>query len=356
MPGIAPGYNDRGVRLAANNHAAQRYFDGEDPTTAGSVFNAVIQDAGLPNVDADANDLILVNSFNEWHEDTQIEASAVSGFTNVDDSASGSDYTQEKFYEGYGAKYLDILSTTTGGPAQYPIYNGVLGDINQDGTLDASDANSFRSVWATEYSGITASRNCGPMAIGIWIIHGSHGCPSASIRTAGRGHDVPLEQLVPSSWKMVVSRLRISMRRTVVTPLPVAGRFPITGLEFRRNFREFRDPTGWPLRGRHAGRQSSCLSRATTRACTRRPTTRFERATNLHCNLPGPITRAVPRSRRRFTILTVRPHRHGDHHVDAERRDESPFSDSLEHLFAVGLCRRFPGGHRRAKSASSSIH
>ena len=117
VPGISPGYNDRGVRLAANDPAAQRYFEGEDSTTAGSVFNAVIQDAGLGNVDAGVNALILINSFNEWHEDTQIEASSTSGFTNTDDSASGSDYTQARYYEGYGTKYLDILRTTTGGPS-----------------------------------------------------------------------------------------------------------------------------------------------------------------------------------------------------------------------------------------------
>ena len=199
VPGISPGYNDRGVRLPANNPAAQRYFDGEAPTTAGSVFNGVIQSAALPNVDPDTNELILINSFNEWHEDTQIEAAAVSGFTNADDSASGSDYTQGKFYEGYGTKYLDILRTTTGGPAEYAIYNGVFGDVNQDGTLNLQDANAFRSVWSTTSAPDLPLRDIA--AHGDWNLDGTTDLSDAlQLRSAllGAGFDVPLEQLVPS--------------------------------------------------------------------------------------------------------------------------------------------------------------
>ncbi|MEM8677744.1 MAG: DUF5010 domain-containing protein [Planctomycetota bacterium] len=199
VPGISPGYNDRGVRLSANNPAAQRYFDGENPTTAGSVFSAVINDAALPTLDPDAHELMLINSFNEWHEDTQIEATGVSGFTNVDDSPSGLDYTQGKFYEGYGSKYLDILRTQTGGPDSYAIYNGVYGDVNQDGSLNGSDAVAFRAAWGSEYGANTPLRQIA--GHGDWNLDGTTDLADALkmsqvLRDAGT--TVSLEQLTPS--------------------------------------------------------------------------------------------------------------------------------------------------------------
>ena len=50
---------------------------------------------------------MIVNSFNEWHEDTQIEP-AVGDTTNVP-----FDHTQGLHYEGYGTRYLDILREET---------------------------------------------------------------------------------------------------------------------------------------------------------------------------------------------------------------------------------------------------
>lgn len=108
VPGVAPGYNDKAVR--AGNLPAARYFPGEE---FGSVFEAMLNDAALPNTDADINDLILVNSFNEWHEDTQIEASVVGPATNTDDTSTGMELTVGRFYEGYGTRYLDILRNAT---------------------------------------------------------------------------------------------------------------------------------------------------------------------------------------------------------------------------------------------------
>ncbi len=108
VPGLAPGYNDTAVR--AGNLPAARYLPGEE---FGSVMQAMLDDAVLPNTDADINDLILVNSFNEWHEDTQIEASIIGPATNTDDTPSGMDLTGGRFYEGYGNRYLDILRNAT---------------------------------------------------------------------------------------------------------------------------------------------------------------------------------------------------------------------------------------------------
>ncbi len=108
VPGLTPGYNDKAVR--AGNLPAPRYLTGED---FGTTMEAMLEDAVLPHTDVDINDLILVNSFNEWHEDTQIEASVIGPSTNTDDSPSGMDLTVGRFYEGYGNKYLDILRNAT---------------------------------------------------------------------------------------------------------------------------------------------------------------------------------------------------------------------------------------------------
>ena len=59
-----------------------------------------------------AGNILMINSFNEWHEDTQIEPAATAARTNVDDSGQGH-FTEGRFYEGYGDKYLKILRAAT---------------------------------------------------------------------------------------------------------------------------------------------------------------------------------------------------------------------------------------------------
>ena len=85
----------------------------------------------LPNTDADVFDLLMVNSFNEWHEDTQIEPTIVSPATNTDDTPSGKGYTAGYYYEGYGNLYLDILREKT--------LPDIPGDFNRDGRVDLVD-------------------------------------------------------------------------------------------------------------------------------------------------------------------------------------------------------------------------
>jgi len=56
----------------------------------------------------------MITSWNEWHEDTQIEPVVVAPATNKDNSSSGQDYTAGVEYEGYGLRYLDILKEALG--------------------------------------------------------------------------------------------------------------------------------------------------------------------------------------------------------------------------------------------------
>ena len=111
VPGLTPGYNDKAVR--AGNDPAARYLENLPGQQFGTAMEAMLQDAVLPHTDSDINDLILINSFNEWHEDTQIEATVAGQTTNQDDSLSGTDLTVGRYYEGYGNRYLDILRNAT---------------------------------------------------------------------------------------------------------------------------------------------------------------------------------------------------------------------------------------------------
>lgn len=108
VPAVTPGFNDKGVR------------DGHEPVsrklTAGSEFGSLFQamlPKAIPLTDPNLEHLLLVTSWNEWHEDTQIEPVAESPPTSKDDSSTGDGYTRGLEYEGYGTKYLDILKQET---------------------------------------------------------------------------------------------------------------------------------------------------------------------------------------------------------------------------------------------------
>jgi len=73
----------------------------------GSLFLYQLQKA-LPLVDPAVDSMILVNSFNEWHEDTQIEPTAMGGSATEPEMLTGG-----LEYVGYGERYLDILKSQT---------------------------------------------------------------------------------------------------------------------------------------------------------------------------------------------------------------------------------------------------
>ncbi len=108
VPAIAPGYNDRAVREGHVGRA--RYFSDSEGSQEGDIFRAMIRETAIPLADPKCGNMIMVTSFNEWYEDTQIEATAGNaGTTTKDDSDTGAFYTEGDRYEDYGALYLDIL-------------------------------------------------------------------------------------------------------------------------------------------------------------------------------------------------------------------------------------------------------
>ena len=107
IPSITPGDNDRAVRrICADNPALARRTSATAPE--GSMF-ANFLNLSLPYASNSQLKMIHITSFNEWHEDTQIEPSAVTAPTTIDTSPTGLQYTQGLVYEGYGTTYLDIL-------------------------------------------------------------------------------------------------------------------------------------------------------------------------------------------------------------------------------------------------------
>ena len=104
VPGVSPGFNDRDVR--SGHDPLSRKLDSNQEF--GSLFRAMLQKA-KNLTDSKISRMIMVTSWNEWHEDTQIEPVKPSQTTNLDNSKTGDAYTNNLSYEGYGEKYLQIL-------------------------------------------------------------------------------------------------------------------------------------------------------------------------------------------------------------------------------------------------------
>ncbi len=112
MPTIAPGYNDTAVRKGHPPRA--RYVTDTMDYNEGDVFRAMISKVALPNLDEKCGNVMMITSFNEWYEDTQIEATTGNAPpSDSDDSPDGTYYTGGEMYYDYEYLYLDILAETT---------------------------------------------------------------------------------------------------------------------------------------------------------------------------------------------------------------------------------------------------
>ncbi len=130
IPTATPGFNDRAVR---RGHApATRYFTDDPQREEGALFRRILAEAVVPHVDPRVQNIFMVNSFNEWHEDTQIEAAAKAKATTDDDSGDNR-YTTGHSYAGYGELYLELLRKA----AATPLLAG--GDVDGDGDTDFQD-------------------------------------------------------------------------------------------------------------------------------------------------------------------------------------------------------------------------
>ena len=128
IPPVSPGYNDRSVRLENDHPPLSRRMTSE--SEEGSLFWYQLKRA-LQLVDPLVDNMILVNSFNEWHEDTQIEpavsiGSAAAAATEPELLTGGLEYV------GYGELYLDILGAATSNNKDTDLFD-YLYDDNCDG-------------------------------------------------------------------------------------------------------------------------------------------------------------------------------------------------------------------------------
>jgi len=134
IPPVSPGYNDRAVRMEKNNQPLSRRLT--ESSDEGSLFMYQLEKA-LPLVDPEVDNLILVNSFNEWHEDTQIEP--VKGVNN---STEPEEFTFGLEYVEYGELYLDILRNAT---SRLVVKNEDLEIIYEPSYADFTDVRSCRN-------------------------------------------------------------------------------------------------------------------------------------------------------------------------------------------------------------------
>ena len=101
VPAVSPGFNDKAVR--AGHVGRARYFTDVPDSREGDVFRAMLCDVALPNLDPITGNMLMVTSFNEWYEDTQIEATTgTAPATSTHDSASGRVDTEGDLYADYG--------------------------------------------------------------------------------------------------------------------------------------------------------------------------------------------------------------------------------------------------------------
>jgi hypothetical protein len=105
IPGVNPGFSNR--TGSSSGFAVPRQIDSGDSGT--SLLEEYIKVA-LSFVEPEQR-MIMITSWNEWHEDTQVEPTVVTQATRQDISAGGDYHTWNFEYEGYGFQNLELIRT-----------------------------------------------------------------------------------------------------------------------------------------------------------------------------------------------------------------------------------------------------
>ena len=115
IPGITPGFNDRGVRLEADHYVIPREVNaalegtGQYSTFRESLYMAyrvLLKERERYNRHSNTKPVIMITSWNEWHEDTQLEPTAGSAKPSNEPKT----YTQGYEVDDYGFGLLHVLS------------------------------------------------------------------------------------------------------------------------------------------------------------------------------------------------------------------------------------------------------
>jgi len=128
IPAVTPGFNNRSLSPMSRKL-------NDESNEFGTLFSGLLDRAKAA---ADMN-MIMVTSWNEWHEDTEIEPTISAPPINIDDSNTTQNYTQGLYYNGYGMLYLNILRDKTTTLA--------LCDYDNDGQVGPDDLDFLAEYW-----------------------------------------------------------------------------------------------------------------------------------------------------------------------------------------------------------------
>ena len=115
IPCVFPGFNNRSVGFDLKPWPRQK-AESDNHTSA---FESIIK-VSRPFIDQDLN-MIMITSWNEWHEDSQIEPVIKLPPTQMDISGAEQYHTFGYEYNGYGFDNLKVVSELLGGGLTVPI-------------------------------------------------------------------------------------------------------------------------------------------------------------------------------------------------------------------------------------------